>query len=472
MQERKDQKTSILRKSVWTVASIALIGAVTALILLLSGVIDNNGFLVVAADSPQLMSAPYALDFDEDGDLNLKGEERERFQEAIQKYRDERNAFKAPEGYNPNLAKADVLGLNSKMIPLFLRESDRGNSVYSPINIYIALGMLAQITEGDSRKQALDLIGAVDVDYLRTQISGLWRNCYEFENTRCVLASSLWMSDDLDYNKDILNVLAKDYYASSYSGDMKSESFSGAFSDWINGQTDEILHGQTSETVFDPETVFSLATTLYFEAKWELEFGKEKTEKGIFHSYAGDVQCDYMKQKIDDQNYWGDGFGAVEKKFEGSSSTMMFILPDEGVSVYDLIDDEKSLEFINTCRVNSQSKRVLINLQMPKFDVSSGRNISDDLKKLGMTDVFEEGSADFSPLFGRNDGIVLSEVSHGVRVIADEEGVKGAAITVMRGSGARKPPNNEIDFVLDRPFIFVIRSGDGIPLFVGVVERP
>ncbi|MBO4497928.1 MAG: hypothetical protein J5739_06970 [Lachnospiraceae bacterium] len=42
----------------------------------------------------------------------------------------------------------------------------------------------------------------------------------------------------------------------------------------------------------------------------------------------------------------------------------------------------------------------------------------------------------------------------------------------MRGSGARKPPNNEIDFVLDRPFIFVIRSGDGIPLFVGVVERP
>ena len=34
------------------------------------------------------------------------------------------------------------------------------------------------------------------------------------------------------------------------------------------------------------------------------------------------------------------------------------------------------------------------------------------------------------------------------------------------------PPEEKMDFVLDRPFMFVIRSAEGIPLFVGIVERP
>ena len=30
----------------------------------------------------------------------------------------------------------------------------------------------------------------------------------------------------------------------------------------------------------------------------------------------------------------------------------------------------------------------------------------------------------------------------------------------------------EIDFILDRPFLFAITSQDGLPLFVGVVNQP
>ena len=57
--------------------------------------------------------------------------------------------------------------------------------------------------------------------------------------------------------------------------------------------------------------------------------------------------------------------------------------------------------------------------------------------------------------------------------MADEEGVKAAAYTaeLLYGS-AMLPPDEKMDFVLDRPFMFVIRSAEGIPLFVGIVERP
>ena len=54
----------------------------------------------------------------------------------------------------------------------------------------------------------------------------------------------------------------------------------------------------------------------------------------------------------------------------------------------------------------------------------------------------------------------------------DEEGVTAAAYTVLPMAGAARPPEDEIDFVVDRPFIFVITGEDGLPLFAGVINQP
>lgn len=59
-----------------------------------------------------------------------------------------------------------------------------------------------------------------------------------------------------------------------------------------------------------------------------------------------------------------------------------------------------------------------------------------------------------------------------LRVMIDEEGCTAVAYTVMAAVGAGMPPDEEIDFTLDRPFLFVI-TGDGeLPLFVGIVNQP
>jgi serine protease inhibitor len=34
------------------------------------------------------------------------------------------------------------------------------------------------------------------------------------------------------------------------------------------------------------------------------------------------------------------------------------------------------------------------------------------------------------------------------------------------------PPEEKVDFVVDRPFMFVISYGNGIPMFIGIVENP
>ena len=60
-----------------------------------------------------------------------------------------------------------------------------------------------------------------------------------------------------------------------------------------------------------------------------------------------------------------------------------------------------------------------------------------------------------------------------VRVGIDEDGVTAVAYTILSfGAGAAEPPDEEIDFTLDRPFVFAITSQDGLPLFIGVVNTP
>ena len=113
-----------------------------------------------------------------------------------------------------------------------------------------------------------------------------------------------------------------------------------------------------------------------------------------------------------------------------------------------------------------------MNLAVPKFDVSSDLNLNAGLQALGVTDVFSDDTADFSPMIENADGVFLSSAKHAARVAIDEEGVTAAAYTVMMEAGAAEPPDEEIDFTLDRPFVFAITSQDGLPLFIGVVNTP
>lgn len=96
--------------------------------------------------------------------------------------------------------------------------------------------------------------------------------------------------------------------------------------------------------------------------------------------------------------------------------------------------------------------------------------LNEKLQNLGVTEVFGDG-ADFSPILPENDAY-LDSAQHAARVAIDEEGITAAAYTVMIACGATMPPEDEVDFVLDRPFLFVITSRDGLPLFTGVVNQP
>ena len=384
-------------------------------------------YQLAAPQYPQMAQYPDETKFSRpNGDFDSDG-----FNQVYDAWQaDRRKQTDQPEGYT------DVLdGYLRAAIPQLLTGGSGENKVCSPINLYMALAMLAEVTDSESREQILALLGSGDVDALRAEAAAVWNANYCDDGAvTSILANSLWLSDKISFKQETMDAL------------------------------------QASGLTMDQETILALVSTIYFRAKWDGEFSKANTAPDTFHADSGDMTCDFMRQRGTNTYYWSDRFSAVSKRLEGSGA-MWLLLPDEGVTPEELLADEPTMDFLLSGGESAESKYLIVNLALPKFDAESDLDLADSLKSLGITDVFDPAVSDFSPMTD-DTAAYLSQAKHAARVTVDEEGVTAAAYTVMMVCGEAAPPEEEVDFVLNRPFVFAITGTDGLPLFVGIVHQP
>ncbi len=353
----------------------------------------------------------------------------------------------------------------------FLSDSKDKNRVYSPLNVYMALSMLAELTDGNSRQQILDLLNCENIATVRKQSSDIWNSNYRDDGaSSCVLASSLWLNENIRYVQSTMDILAENYYASSYQGEMGSQGLNDALHNWLNTQTGDLLQEQVKDIKLTPDIIMGLATTVLFKSNWTDKFDEKKNTKDVFYSSSGNVDCTYMNNSGVQSFYYGDNFTSICKYMELGS--MWFILPDENLSAQELIYDEQVMDFILKGEEWENQKNLTVNETIPKFDVVSDIDLSQGLKNMGVTDVFDYTVSDFSPTTTDIREINITQATHSARVIIDEEGCVATAFTVMLAAGGAIAPEDEIDFVLNRPFIFVIKGESNLPLFIGIVNNP
>lgn len=455
---KEKQKKTAKHFVKWT----APIAAVLALAFIITGFFGKetpfvlNAYAIAEARYPE--TAPYP-----ENEQSLDFEKRHNAWSADKR---ERRSYYEQAGSIEHFVKNSLFEI--------LSDENNDNPVYSPLNIYMALAMLAEITDGESRNEVLSLLGSESIQSLRKKANALWNANYCNDGAvTSILASSLWLNDSVNFNENTLKTLAEEYFASSYRGTMGSGDFNQALQNWLNEQTGGLLKDQIHGIEMPADTVMALFTTIYFRAKWETEFFEKNNTKDIFHGKNGDTTVDFMHEsELYGNYYWGENFSATSKRLENSGS-MWFILPDEGTSVDTLLSDEEALAFIGSIEAPWKNhKELMVNLSVPKFDISAEINLKKALQTLGVEECFDLEKANFSPLLKEDDAeVFLSEAKHGARVAIDEEGVTAAAYTEMILCGAGMPPQDEIDFVLDRPFIFVITGESGLPLFIGVVRN-
>lgn len=115
---------------------------------------------------------------------------------------------------------------------------------------------------------------------------------------------------------------------------------------------------------------------------------------------------------------------------------------------------------------------------IPKFDFEYNLSLLEDLKKLGITNVFDYEKSDLSNMI-EGDAFVSSAL-HKANIEFTQDGIKAAAATMMGGLGAGSPfdyffdvPCEEIDMTFDKPYMFLIRDKEtGEIWFTGTVYEP
>lgn len=372
--------------------------------------------------------------------------------------------YNQPTGYADSLTNFFI-----RSIPEVLKED--GNQAYSPLNVYMALVMLAETTQGQSRQQILELLGADSLKKLRTQAGHIWNAHYSADGlTSTVLANSVWLDDAYTFQQETVDFLASNHYASVFHGNLGTEESNQQLASWLSQQTGGLLKEQSANATLHPDTVFALASTVYFHADWDDSFSEKNTNENLFHCTNGDVSVAFMNAVRSSSYYWDENFGAVCLELSGNNC-MWLILPDQGFSVSDILKSDAYLRLtMDPVNWNNQ-KKCLIDLSLPKFDVSSQTDLTESLQTLGVTDIFDCSISNFTPIT-ESPGLFVNKIDHAVRVSIDEEGVAAAAYTIIDSPSSPPPPTHEIAFVLNRPFLFVISSRDQLPLFAGVVREP
>lgn len=416
--------------------------------------------LVATPDYPQLSQYPNLSQVEDDDTYMAEYEAWRKSQQ---------DQYDQPAGYADSLQ--DFFG---RSIAQFL--SGEGNQAYSPVNLYLAMAMLAQSAEGTSRQQILDLLGVQSIDALREQAGHVWNAHYSNDGlSTLLLANSLWLDDAYRFHADTVDTLADSYYASVFHANLGTGEVNQQLRDWLNTNTGGLLTQQAEQTKLSEETAAALASTIYFSAQWDEKFSKSATVHQPFYSPDGETTASFMKTTFSNAlYYWGEDFSAIRLGLSGGNS-MWLILPDQGKTPQDLLESGACISLLQNTDSWEDKGNYKIHLSLPKFDISSQADLINGMKALGITDVFDPSTANLTGLIDTSTTAgnpYVDKIDHAVRVTIDEDGCTAAAYTVIGMPSSGMPQEDEITFTLDRPFLFFITSRDALPLFAGLVCNP
>ena len=352
-----------------------------------------------------------------------------------------------------------------------LLSKTEGNAVCSPINIYMALAMLSEVTAGNTQKQILEALNSPDPETLRKNISMLWESNYaDTPILKSLLANSFWLGDRYEYNRSTLKQLAESFYADSFAGTPGSKEMDRALQKWTDDNTGGLLSEYTKDLHLDSDTVLALVSTIWFNASWEIPFYADNNTEEIFHGAHGDAKVEMMHKENPMDVFETERFISVGIPLK-ESGYVYFCLPKGDIDVGELAVDPDLLNMIKVNDHWATGYNATVSLSLPKFTVSRQADLMNILPAMGITDVTDPRLADFSPLLAKKEyagGLYLGRADHMVKVSVDEEGFIGAASTMLVIPAAGWP--EKMDFIVDRPFLFLVTGQDNSVLFAGIVR--
>lgn len=281
------------------------------------------------------------------------------------------------------------------------------------------------------------------------------------------LANSTWVQKDFPILPPYLDVLAQDYGTGVNTVDFRTapEDARNAINAWVAGQTQNQIPALFPAGSIDKLTRLVLADAVYFHGDWATPF-QPNSPTGTFHAPAGDVSVPMMSADDNAMLWSGAGWNAAALTYSGADTSMILVVPDAGT--FDSF--EAALTADGLAALVAPTQQATGTLAMPRFKFSLAEKLNDTLTALGMSDAFNDATADFSGIDGMTD-LKVQTVFHQADIAVDEKGTTAAAAT---GIGVGQKTSVALNTLsVDRPFLFfIVHQPTGALLFAGRVVDP
>lgn len=199
-----------------------------------------------------------------------------------------------------------------------------------------------------------------------------------------------------------------------------------------------------------------------------------KTNYGIVNS-----STDFRFLDTEDEKVF-----AKDLKTYGETTLEYIAIMPKNVSLDEYVKNTNSkklstlLESIKSIQLDSFKDGVITEVYgtIPLFNYDYELDLEEDLKSMGIVDVFDKNKADLSKISSSKE--YIGDAAHKANIEFSNEGIKAAAATQMGGLGNAacefdylfEVPVEKIDLTFDKPFMYIIRDKNTKEVwFVGAV---
>lgn len=346
-------------------------------------------------------------------------------------------------------------------------EAPEDNIFISPLSISAALSMTANGTlddELEDMRTVLHQNGMTEQEVNEGYQYYLQTLPAMAPNVTMLPANSIWYHEGFPFFEDFLNTNAHYFDAAVEARDFRDPATKDEINGWIAGKTNDRIQNMISN--IPASAIMYLINAVYFKGDWRYQFDAEATFEGQFNAFDGAAEATPMMtfgKKMTLPYNREENFQMVDLPYADSVFSMTLILPDEGVSMDDVIGEFNADNWDQW--VSQLYPREGI-VQLPRFSLEYEKMLNDNLRSIGM----QAGWSAWGPnRMTEAENILISMVKHKSFLEVNEEGSEAAAATVV----GIELTSIDLGFTFncDRPFLLVIRerAANGV-LFLGKVN--
>ncbi|MBQ3207209.1 MAG: serpin family protein [Bacteroidales bacterium] len=314
------------------------------------------------------------------------------------------------------------------------------NLVISPYSAGVALSMLAEGAEGETKAEFSRALN--DCIFKAEDLGGN-------DTVTVNSVNSLWVDDNFSVRNRYVNLMQKDFDALVTTLNFGDPATVKAINNWCSEHT----NGKITEIIDElgRNVVMVLVNALYFNAPWLNPFDEHMTFDAPFYGSVTESKVKMMSRKAYMNYAEYMGCQLVELPYEGGRYTMYVLLPPKDLDMNEVIG-YLSEDAYKTALASLQPTEV--QLRMPKVKAESSLLLNDSLQKMGIRTAFS-AAADFSGI-AEMGPLVLDQVRQKCYVEISEKGTEAAAVTSAQIRLTSARPSSYEKMTVDRPFVFFI----------------